>query len=111
MVADILVGDARRTEVAHAVRAQLANLAKTQADCVILHPPYHDIISFGDDPANLCNQPSVDAFLREFALVVDRAVELLAPGRFLALVAGDIYVAAEWVPLGFSCMEFAANAA
>lgn len=101
----MLVGDSRLATTTALVRDQLAGLDRTHADCLILHPPYHDIIRFGDDAANLSNQPTVDDFLREFACVVDQAVALLAPGRFLALVVGDAYADGEWLPLGFLCME------
>lgn len=103
--ADMLVGDARLSGTTALVRERLARLERTHADCLILHPPYHDIIRFGDDPANLSNQPTVDDFLREFARAVDQAVDLLSPGRFLALVVGDTYAGGEWVPLSFFCME------
>ena len=61
---ELLVGDSRLAETAERVREALSRLGKTQADCVILHPPYHDIITFSDHAANLCNAPSVDAFGR-----------------------------------------------
>jgi hypothetical protein len=105
ITAVMLVGDSRLAATTAQVRDRLAGLGRTHADCLILHPPYHDIIRFGDDAANLSNQPSVDDFLREFAYVVDQAVALLAPGRFLALVVGDAYADGEWLPLGFYCME------
>jgi hypothetical protein len=101
----MLVGDSRLAATTALVRDQLAGLGRTHADCLILHPPYHDIIRFGDDAANLSNQPTVDAFLHEFACVVDQAMTLLAPGRFLAMVVGDAYADREWLPLGFLCME------
>ncbi len=105
VTAVMLIGDSRLAATTARVRDQLAALGRTHADCLILHPPYHDIIRFGDDAANLSNQPTVDDFLREFACVVDQAVALLAPGRFLALVIGDAYAKGEWLPLGFYCME------
>ena len=102
---ELLIGDSRLPETAAALGERLAALGRREADCVILHPPYHDIISFGEDPANLCNLPDVDSFLREFARVVEQAVALLAAGRFLALVIGDTYAEGALVPLGFHCME------
>lgn len=101
---DLLVGDSRSETTADLVRERLARLGQRHAACVLLHPPYHDIIRFSDDPADLSTLPSVDAFLAQFGRVVDRAVELLAPDRFLALVIGDTYSAGAVVPLGFRCM-------
>lgn len=101
----VLVGDSRCPETAGLIRAELNMWGKTQADCVILHPPYHDIIKFSNDPRDLCNAPDVPAFLDEFAKVVANAVDLLAENRFLALVIGDKYSHAEWIPLGFYCAQ------
>ena len=103
--AEMLVGDSRLPATTARVRERLAALQRTHADCLILHPPYHDIIRFGDEAANLSNQATVEDFLREFSRVVDQAIDLLAPGRFLALVVGDTYASGEWVPLSFLCME------
>jgi hypothetical protein len=101
----VLVADSRLPETADLVRGELAKHGKEQADCVILHPPYHDIITFSDDPRDLCNAPSVPDFLDEFEKVVVNAVDLLAETRFLALVIGDKYADSEWVPLGFYCAQ------
>ena len=105
VVAEVLVGDSRLPATTALVRDRLLALNRTQADCLILHPPYHDIIHFSAHADDLSNQPSVQDFLREFARVVDQAIELLAAGRFLALVVGDTYAEREWVPLSFYCME------
>jgi len=102
---EVLVGDSRMSETVCLVRERIAMLGFEHAHCVILHPPYHDIIKFSDDPRDLCNAPSIEAFLGEFEKVVLNAVGLLEPGRFLALVIGDKYAKGAWVPLGFLCME------
>lgn len=101
----VLVADSRLPDTAAEVRSELAKLGKEQADCIILHPPYHDIIKFSDDPRDLCNAPTVPDFLDEFEKVVVNAVALLADTRFLALVIGDKYTDSEWVPLGFYCAQ------
>ena len=101
----VLVGDATAAETVAAVRAELAALGRAQADCVILHPPYHDIIRFGDDPRDLSNAPSLAAFLEAFARAAANAHALLRPGRFMALVIGDIFSRSDLVPLGFECMR------
>ena len=101
----VLVGDSRLPETADAVRRELALLGKSNADCIMLHPPYHDIVAFSDDPRDLCNAPSVPAFLEEFGKVVANAAALLLEQRFLALVIGDKYADSQCVPLGFYCAE------
>ena len=102
----VLEGDSASPEAAAAVRSELERIAgRPHADCVILHPPYHDIIRFGEDPRDLSACADVAAFLAAFERVARNALELLAPGRFMALVVGDAYTDGEWVPLGFECMQ------
>lgn len=72
---------------------------------VILHPPYHDIISFSDHPSDLSNAADGDAFLSMFSEVVANVSPVLAEGRMLVLVMGDKYQQGEWIPLGFQCMQ------
>ncbi|MHB1134188.1 MAG: DNA methyltransferase [Chloroflexota bacterium] len=101
----VLVGDATAAEGLALPRAELARLGREAADCLILHPPYHDIIRFSDDPRDLSTAPDLSAFLAGFARAAANAVALLRPGRFLALVVGDVYRRAELVPLGFECLN------
>lgn len=101
----VLHGDSRRPETAGDVRAELRKLGKDEADCVILHPPYHGAIKFGDDPRDLSNAPTVEDFLDGFRQTVEQAVSLLAPRRHLALVIGDVYARGRCVPLGFYCAD------
>jgi hypothetical protein len=75
------------------------------AHLLILHPPYGDIIRFSDHPDDLSNAVTTEAFLDGFETVARRGYELLAPGRFAALIIGDKYADGELVPLGFWCME------
>ncbi len=76
-----------------------------QVHLLLLHPPYHDIIHFGDDPRDLSNAPTVDAFLDRFTRVVAQTRPLLARGRYLVVVIGDKYAKGEWIPLGFYVMQ------
>jgi hypothetical protein len=99
----ILVGDSRDSEIVSRVRAELSEIGAAHAHCLILHPPYFDIIKFSDDPRDLSNSGTLEDFLRDFGTIVENAVELLAPGRFLALVIGDKYAKSQLVPLGFLC--------
>jgi DNA modification methylase len=102
---EVLVGDSTQTETAQRVRAALMALGSDFADCVFLHPPYHDIIRFSDDPRDLSHAPDVDSFLAQFRAVAENAYALLRPGRFMALVIGDKYSKSEWIPLGFASMQ------
>jgi len=77
----------------------------SSAQLVILHPPYHDIIKFSEDPKDLSNAASTDAFLEMFGKVIDRTYPVLDKKRYLAVVIGDKYSGGEWIPLGFRVMD------
>jgi len=72
---------------------------------VILHPPYFDIIKFSDDPRDLSNVPTIEAFLDMIGRVVANAASVLDRGRHLVLVVGDKYAKGDWIPLGFQTMN------
>jgi DNA modification methylase len=101
----VLVGDSTCAETLVRIRAALAGLGTDHADGVFLHPPYHDVIKFSDDPRDLANAPTLDEFLARFRAVAANAHAILRPGRFLALVVGDIYNDGELIPLGFECLN------
>jgi hypothetical protein len=101
----ILEGDSTRAETATRVREVLAAMGAEYGQLLVLHPPYHDIIHFSDDPADLSNAPSLDTFLNLFENTVRHGFELLEPGRFAVLVIGDKYTKGELIPLGFCCLE------
>jgi hypothetical protein len=105
VISEVIIGDSSSIETINMVRQRLLALGQTQVHCAILHPPYHNIIAFSDDRRDLSGCASLDEFLGRFSIVVAHGVELLAPGRFLALVIGDIYANSEWIPLGFECMQ------
>lgn len=86
-------------------QALLAAQGAASAQLALLHPPYHDIIRFSDDPRDLSNAASLDAFLDLLGRVVANVAAALDRGRYLALVIGDKYARGEWVPLGFKAMQ------
>ncbi len=98
---DIVIGDARTIDAQRA----LANSGANQIQLLIMHPPYHDIISFSDDSKDLSNASSTDEFLKMFGDVLDNLDPVLERGRYFALVIGDKYSKGEWIPLGFYCMS------
>ena len=85
--------------------ALLREYGRASAQLVIMHPPYYDIIKFSDDPRDLSNAATIDAFLAQVGLLVDRLAPVLDAGRYLALVIGDKYAHGEWIPLGFQAMS------
>lgn len=94
-------GDARHFDWLAALRKRGAR----SAQLALLHPPYHDIIRFSDDPACLSNQPDVGGFLDALADVAEQVLRALDRKRHLVLVIGDKYAGGEWLPLGFLAMQ------
>jgi len=72
---------------------------------IVMHPPYHDIIRFSEDPRDLSNASSLDEFLKMMSQIVENSSKVLDRGRYLALVIGDKYSKGEWIPLGFLTMS------
>lgn len=107
----LIVGDSTREQTRELVRSEMqAAWGRDQADLLVLHPPYADIIRFSDNPADLSNRESTEEFLSAFSQVARHGFELLAPGRFAIVIIGDKYANSELIPLGFYCLQ-AMNAA
>ena len=80
-------------------------LGEKYLSLVILHPPYHDIIKFSDNPDDLSNKQSLEDFCESFGRVIENTTENLPKGRYLIMVIGDKYSNSEWIPLSFYCMQ------
>jgi DNA methylase len=98
---EIVTGDARTIDA----RRTLDNVGAKHVQLIIMHPPYHDIISFSDDDKDLSNAAGTDQFLKMFGEVLDNISPVLERGRYFALVIGDKYSKGEWIPLGFHCLS------
>lgn len=101
----LLQGDSTNPQIVSQISDILQTMQSDFAHLLILHPPYADIIKFSDHPQDLSNATTTDAFLEAFEVVARHGYELLAPGRFAALIIGDKYAGGELIPLGFWCME------
>ncbi len=101
----VLQGDSTHRETVIRVREVLERMGTPHTHLLILHPPYHDIIRFSDDPADLSNAPDLETFLDRFEAVARHGFDLLEPGRFAVLVVGDKYTRGELIPLGFYCLD------
>lgn len=101
VVSQIITGDSLYTDY----KSILAEHKQKSVQFLIMHPPYFDIIKFSEDQRDLCNAPSVEAFLQMMRKAVDNASEVLDKGRYFALVIGDKYSRGEWIPLGFLTMN------
>lgn len=101
----VVRGDSTTEETIDRVRRILAERKRDRVQLLIMHPPYHDIVKFSQDPRDLCNAPTLTDFLESFKKIVYRTYDLLEPNRFLVVVIGDKYTKGEWIPLGFRTME------
>ncbi len=95
------VGDSKSIDIESILKQQ--NITKYQF--VIFHPPYWDIIKFSDNPNDLSNTETLDAFLESFSQVIDNTTKFLQKNRYCAVVVGDKYANSQIVPLGFYCMN------
>lgn len=102
---DLVEADSSSDSALPLIRQAFEKLGTEHAHLLILHPPYWDIIKFSELEGDLSGAASVDEFLDMFGQVAKNGYELLAPGRFAALVIGDKYSGGELVPLGFLCMQ------
>ena len=121
---NIICGDSTTDEAKEKVQARLEIMGKKQAQFVVLHPPYDDIIKFSDKKEDLSNCKTTEEFYDLFekvaknaydllekgrfaALIIGdkNAYDLLEKGRFAALIIGDEYKNSRVVPLGFECMK------
>lgn len=99
-IGEITVADSVSTDF----RALLAHHNQHHAQLALLHPPYHDIIRFSDDPRDLSNSTTVENFIAQLGQIAENVAHALAPQGYLVLVIGDKYARGEWLPLGFQAM-------
>lgn len=96
---NIITGDSAAGETAAEIGRRLAAYGMEGVQFLVMHPPYHNIIRFSDNDADLSNCRDVNHFLERFMAAYANMGQFLEPGRHLAVVIGDIYQKSEWVPL------------
>lgn len=101
VVAHVQTGDSSRVDF----EALLRDHGGSSADLVMLHPPYHDIIRFSDDPRCLSNAATVEGFVQGFTNIAERITPVIRKGGHACVVIGDKYSRGEWIPLGFLLMN------
>lgn len=102
---NIICGDSASDIAKEKIKARLDIMGEEQAQFLILHPPYDDIIKFSDKKEDLSNCATTEEFYDMFEKVAKNGYDLLEKGRFAALIIGDSYKNSEIQPLGFRCME------
>lgn len=98
---EVIEGDSREIDF----QRLLSERGFAEASLVIAHPPYHDIVKYGDDQRNLANTPTLQDFLQAYGKVLDNVLRVLDKGGYYVLVIGDKYRKGEWLPLGFYTMN------
>ena len=61
-----------------------------RADFVFTCPPYFDLETYSDDPADIANAGSYDEFLGAYSVIIERAVSQLKQDRFACIVVGEV---------------------
>lgn len=60
-----------------------------QFDFIWAHPPYWRQKVYTDDPRDLSNAPTIDAFLERYGQFIRNCADVLVPGGHLAILMGD----------------------
>ena len=102
---NIICADSTTELAKEKIKARLDIMGEEQAQMLILHPPYDDIIKFSDRKEDLSNCASTEEFYDLFEKVAQNGYDLLEKGRFAALIIGDKYANSQLIPLGFECMR------
>lgn len=100
---NIICEDSASERVKDKIQARLDIMRKKQAQFLVLHPPYDDIIKFSDKKEDLSNCETTEKFYELFTRVAQNGYDMLEKGRFAALIIGDKYANGEIVPLGADC--------
>jgi hypothetical protein len=75
-----VVGDSRR----------VGEIADGWFDLVFTCPPFYDLERYSDDERDLSNCPTYEDFLAAYRTIIEGCLGKLKPGRFTALVVGDV---------------------
>ncbi len=102
---NIICADSTSKIAKEKIQARLDIMGKKQAQFLVLHPPYDDIIKFSDKKEDLSNCSSTEEFYDMFEQVAKNGYDMLEKGRFAALIIGDKYSNSQIQPLGFECMK------
>lgn len=68
-------------------------------DFVWIHPPYWNIIRYGDHPDDLSNLPDYDVYREALRLCLLRCAAALNPGGRLAVLVGDVRRRGAYIPI------------
>ena len=101
---NIICADSASELAKDKIKARLDIMGRENAQLLMLHPPYDDIIKFSDKKEDLSNCATTEEFYDLFEKVAKNGYDLLEKGRFACLIIGDKYANSQHIPLGFECM-------
>lgn len=101
----LISADSSNEKIVPKIKSVLNQMDRELAQLLILHPPYADIIRFSDNPNDLSNCSTTEAFLEKFKKVAKNGYDCLEKNRYAVLIIGDKYSKGELIPLGFQCMN------
>ena len=102
---NIIQGDSTSLETKEKIKARLDIMGRKNAQFLVLHPPYDDIIKFSNKKEDLSNCATTEEFYDLFKKVAQNGYDLLEENRFAALIIGDKYSNSRYVSLGFECQR------
>jgi len=69
--------------------SRTVHLPDASVDFVFTSPPYYDVEYYGNEPEQLGNAGTYEAFLADLALVAQQCMRVLTPGKFCVWVVND----------------------
>jgi len=73
----------------------------------LLHPPYHDIVKYSEDPADGSNQENIVEFLKWFRDVLINVDQYLEEDGHIIIACSNVYVNSEELELGLYLFQIA----
>jgi len=85
---------------------QLASLKDSSVDLIATHPPYLNIVKYGDKvvEGDLSLITSLDKFCGEIEKVAKECFRVLKPNKYCAILIGDTRRRRHFVPLAYNVM-------
>ena len=77
----------------------------TNAQLLIMHPPYMDIVKFTNKEEDLSQIDNIQEFVDKMKIICENFLPFLENNRYFAVVIGDVYKNSEVLPLGFYTMD------
>ncbi len=91
----VFIGDARRMDL----------LEDESIDLIATHPPYANIIRYGEGiKDDLSTISDYDIFAEEMKKAADEMFRVLKPGGYCAILMGDTHNKSHYVPIAFKVM-------